>query len=1278
MKTRWRGGGILSGSASTLTDVFSVSYAAPVDEEVTETVDATVDNDLTRRIQVTTDSAIRDSAPPQTGTQYRFGNGTSSITLKDDGTVAFEKNVPNPTAGDKKSGDAMRRQLWTVNRVTTRTYTLTSVYDPTKMLSFNDRTGRLAVIDSKSVSTANAPFLGATSSRQLYIQTATSRNVLNGVNGTGRTGSGNITVYQKASRAMETGKHVKEGAATTKLTQTFAITNTRTEPAAPEPAYAITAQLKDGKTGEVVKAGVTFELTGSNGTKLEAAADPTTGIATFSAGLTKAETYAVALKAVPAPYSAETEQIASENAAADKSGISFASGDATRALTYTITPADPGTDPGTDPEPGTVELKVKAIWSDAALMGSSSQIQLVQTNTKTGEVKKGTQLGADAVWNVSYSASPQAHTFTALPKADAQGNAYSYSIAGTGAGDFTATAKQNAENDYTVTFNKTATTGKHTITAKLTDADSKNPIIEGVKFVLTDDLGNKRYAVPDAKTGIATFDGLSRDRTYSVHLAEVPREYADSGMIESNNTTASNNNINFAKLQGSPSYDTNFVLKKSTQYISFNVYERNDSSIKIANARFKLYYESPYLTTPIVIDMVSDATGTLFEADVTYDDYGNAVYTPSTRRVALPNGPYRIEQLTSDNLHLKMEKPLSFTVVGRPDNYSIENALIDPTVPTVSVYVEKVWADAFPSTTIAKIDLVQYNPTTGDRKVGSEITVPRGSVTTSGFPYSTKTVSKTFANLRNYDDQGNRYHYSIQESMGEGAGGYYAVVDQLGTDPADPSRGLVETTRYRVANFQGYQAGTAAKGALWASDSSHAYLIGTNPRTGRQEVTGTLTIGSSTGSSYLFGHGIAYDSANDVLWGVSNNRKLIMVKDAKARAERSEAVVSPDEIIYETRAKWIKFYGEQFTNVNRAVHSLGITNDGRYLMIQSETANALYMIPLSELTNIMNAQGNGSKSIYIDGIRGVRSMLYSPERTLIKDDGDVVQLPNGDIIFTGRENPNGTKGDSIIYLLKYDAAKDNWGYAQPVGKIPQQYNMGSTHAGTAEGITYFDGKVWFTGTLDQGKTFKLFPLAEVPSTRHGITYSYPVDTAGAIDISAKPQSNGALTFSDMASSPPSTASQWVGTNVSKVWIGDTEAVRPKSITATLYTRTESGGRRTEVPAKDANGRGVQRQLTAETNWMATIKAEDMILPKYDANGREIWYVWREDAVPSGYEGSVDDGGHVITNVYHPSFQLPNTGGSGIDAFTTSGFVLMAGTLLYWFGGPRRRRRFKEP
>lgn len=146
----------LSGSASTANDIFTVSYADPVDEVTTETTGGKVDPDLSRNITVARDSSVSGTTPPAAGAQYRFGDGTSSITLNEDGTVSFEKNVPNPTSADPKSGDAMRRQLWTVLS-NDRGFALVSVYNPKLWLDVDTSTGKVQAVEGPVSGIANSP-----------------------------------------------------------------------------------------------------------------------------------------------------------------------------------------------------------------------------------------------------------------------------------------------------------------------------------------------------------------------------------------------------------------------------------------------------------------------------------------------------------------------------------------------------------------------------------------------------------------------------------------------------------------------------------------------------------------------------------------------------------------------------------------------------------------------------------------------------------------------------------------------------------------------------------------------------------------------------------------------------------------------------------------------------------------------------------------------------------------------------------------------------------------
>lgn len=586
--------------------------------------------------------------------------------------------------------------------------------------------------------------------------------------------------------------------------------------------------------------------------------------------------------------------------------------------------------------------------------------------------------------------------------------------------------------------------------------------------------------------------------------------------------------------------------------------------------------------------------------------------------------------------------------------------------------------------------------------MGSEIDPSRKAtdfyLTASSSYSGNQNQSKLYRDLRKYDDEGNRYYYSVEEQRGDNdTGSYYGVTEQLGEGMYGAKKDT-KATGFRVTNYEGYQAGTLKDGILWASDSSYAYMIGKDS-SGKEAVLGTLKIGAE---GALFGHGIAYNEATDTLYGVSNSRQLIVVPNASTLAKSNSEIVwnGATGVGYnETKSAIVNLVGiglsdSKYGGKKNATHSLGITNDGKYLILNAMVTDTIYLIPTDKLTvsNLKNM-----KSFNLDENQLLVTRVISMGST-IADDGDIIQLPNGDLAMTGRPQGKsiGDGGDPTVYIAKYLGkdryGRDQWGPMVASGTIAGNYstvnrdpgyNQASTFPGTTEGLAIYDGKVYFSATTvrnspananKQGEIY-LYPIVGDLAWGNPSNYAYRADESGRIDIS---QEFKGVTLSDMASSGPSTASQWVGTNVSKVWIGDTEEVRPKSITATLYTRTESGGKRTEVPAKDASGKLVQRILTADNNWMASIKAEDMVLPKYDANGREIWYVWKEDVVPSGYEGSVDDEGHVLTNVYHPSFVLPNTGGSGINAVTTSGLVLITGALLYGFAGPRRRRRFKEP
>ena len=100
------------------------------------------------------------------------------------------------------------------------------------------------------------------------------------------------------------------------------------------------------------------------------------------------------------------------------------------------------------------------------------------------------------------------------------------------------------------------------------------------------------------------------------------------------------------------------------------MHEKGDNTIPIVGATFQLRFTTPYLSEPIVIDIISDSQGRVVEADRRPGGWGEPewVLTPSTRQVSLPNGTYTLKQLSTDAEHLIQESDLTFSVYGRPDN----------------------------------------------------------------------------------------------------------------------------------------------------------------------------------------------------------------------------------------------------------------------------------------------------------------------------------------------------------------------------------------------------------------------------------------------------------------------------------------------------------------------------------------------------------------------------------------------------------------------------------
>lgn len=664
--------------------------------------------------------------------------------------------------------------------------------------------------------------------------------------------------------------------------------------------------------------------------------------------------------------------------------------------------------------------------------------------------------------------------------------------------------------------------------------------------------------------------------------------------------------------------------------IAFTVYESGDSSVLIDGATFELVSED----RAVVHKMVSGPDGSIVDED-------------TGQPVILPNGTYRMRQLTSDGEHNLMSGELVFTVAGRPDNYAIENPLKDSAAAVSDVRVAKVWEDSLPGAT-GTIELVRTNLATGERAVGAEI----GPDATWEVPYSDQRQEHVFSGLRKYDDQGDRYFYSVEEKEMPGC---YGVVTQDGAGG------------YTVTNHEGYQAGTVSDGTLWASDSSNAYLIGRRPD-GSSGIVGTIAIGHD--AQGLFGHGIAYDAQNDVLYGVYNGHRLVAISHAQELARNNGTIFTgPNNTRMNTSvARAVDLAGDALGSPgSSATHALAVSNDGRHLFLKSSTMGYIYVIPIEDVA--FDALANGSK-LRLDGLPGVSTIKLGMTSPTM-DDGDIVQLDNGDLIFTAHPRSN-LVGPATVWLVPFNAASGTWGKARNVGTIAREYNEGGTKAGQTEGLARYGGRIWFSATRERDERFYLYPLAEEVSASNGSGHVYAVDTAAGIDISDGVRG---VTLSDMAGSGPSDARRYVGSAVSKIWIGDRPEIRPDRIQATLHTRVvEADGSWTDRPYLGPDGQKVQLELTRENGWQASIKASDEILPKYGADGAEIWYVWKEEAVPPGYEGSVDESGHTLTNVYRPQISLPQTGGPGIRGPMLAGLALTLAALACGCRARAARRR----
>ncbi|SFE54646.1 SpaA isopeptide-forming pilin-related protein [Peptostreptococcus sp. D1] len=722
------------------------------------------------------------------------------------------------------------------------------------------------------------------------------------------------------------------------------------------------------------------------------------------------------------------------------------------------------------------------------------------------------------------------------------------------------------------------------------DSADHNKPIPNVKLLITDDLGNSFVSSTDSN-GSITFKNFSKDRTYSAKIIESPYEYEYSGAsVEGNIKLNQETNSNTISM---------YLPKKQANLVTIVNHEMGDLSVRISGSRFRLIHPD----------------GSQRELQISNTNGELQIQLPSST-----DRDYILEQLTTDGRHI-ISKKLSFSV-GRPATVYVPNNLINPNEEKVSFSFTKEWVDKPSSNQRVVVRLMQNGSVYGNSQ--------HFTLDSNNGPQT-----KNFTNLPKYDSEHIAFNYSVKEDPVDG---WYAQYEE------------VAKNNWKISNYEGSMTGQCLidpnKGLIWFSGENSAFMM-------ENGVDIKKTINFPTHSDPTFGYGIAYDRTNGYLYGANRRGDLAIMDPTRGENGYTVNVVKLGGIRERTgdgtdeSGKFLHDNGQEiFVHRDfRKLNCLETSVDGKYLFAKVLADPNIYMYRISDI--LSNNVAYGGEVPYYKVIHAKHNVAQTSSINTPVSDGDIIQYPNGDILYSGHgmyffrgELTSPQRGDYNFYLLKYNGPVDSNGnvidsgegsYSEPINvgrlRTPGVFNSSwdaNNWDTSIEGMTYAFDQIWFTSVVVENKkvTKRLARITGSQPNRGKLPNRYTENTVFEAETlggehAAKIQALPTSTFADMTGGNREICLSEVIVRGAKTWMGDNEGTRPKSIEVQLYADGS--------PYVYQNGNSSKLTLNEANGW----KYQFSQLPKYDSSNKKIEYSVKEINTPAGYISTTTD--YSITN-----------------------------------------------
>lgn len=536
------------------------------------------------------------------------------------------------------------------------------------------------------------------------------------------------------------------------------------------------------------------------------------------------------------------------------------------------------------------------------------------------------------------------------------------------------------------------------------------------------------------------------------------------------------------------------------------------------------------------------------QVELTYPDGTKEIFTTNADgAIEVPGLPrdfeYTVRQISTDTDH--NIDPVSQTIyLLRPETVDFFNPLKDPGSEIRDITVTKEWGDPTPSG-LSSLEFTLYENGVNSG-VKRTLTGTTGSVVFEGRP--------------KYDSSHGMINYTVVETP---IPNYYAVYEKKDSD------GYLWT----VTNYEGSMTGVCTSGVYWMSNSATAYQY--NPdgtKTNRY-----ITLGGT------FGYAIAMTPV-----AMADGKQYLFGMDVSGYLTMHDLSKPQDQTFVGTSTSRL-VTGYSSNSLDYA-NTMGISNDGKWLFAGGEGDQT---IKIFSTQAVIDAMKSGSSlpgpvsTISVNGLTAASGFA-----------GDIIQLPNGDLLASINNNGNKGYGSGLVIFQK--TGEGTWANPKKVGNIsfPQS---GSDERIEALALVYPNGAagnpVVVISQLATPTEYRNYILDSIPTYNVSKTYSLtPWGTSADWPGGTKyaDATSGSMTPCDVSIKVPG----------QKVWVGDTPEDRPREITVELLR----------------NGQPLSPSITETVtagdlgNWLF----EFTNLPKYDSSGVRYRYSVREVGSPPGY------------------------------------------------------------